>query len=53
MARIMITHRVSFVLKADRILIMDRGQLADDGDRAMLQARQDSLLSATVKAFGH
>lgn len=32
---------------------MDRGQLAEDGDPTVLQAREDSLLSAIVKASGH
>jgi ABC-type multidrug transport system fused ATPase/permease subunit len=53
MTVIMIAHRVSSILRADRILIMDRGQLAEDGDPALLQAREDSLLSAIVKASGH
>jgi ABC-type multidrug transport system fused ATPase/permease subunit len=53
MTVITIAHRVSSILRADRILIMDRGQLAEDGDPAMLQAREDSLLSAIVKASGH
>lgn len=50
---ITIAHRISSILGADRILIMDRGQLAEEGNPTVLQDRGDSLLSAMVKASGH
>ncbi|GAQ86722.1 ABC transporter C family [Klebsormidium nitens] len=53
MTVITIAHRISSILGADRILIMDKGQLAEEGSPAVLQAEQNSLLSAIVKASGH
>lgn len=53
MTVITIAHRISSILGADRVLIMDRGQLAEEGSPAVLQARESSLLSAIVRASGH
>ena len=53
MTVITIAHRITSILGADRILIMDRGQLAEEGTPAVLQAREDSLLSAIVRTSGH
>ncbi len=40
---LIIAHRLSAVRDADRILVMERGQIIEDGSHAELAARQDGL----------
>nr|WP_308605750.1 ABC transporter transmembrane domain-containing protein [Massilia sp. DJPM01] len=40
---IIIAHRFSTIVKADRILVLDQGRLAQEGTHAQLVAQQDGL----------
>ena len=49
---IVIAHRLSTVRGADRILVMDRGTLAEEGTHADLAARPGGLYAALVSVAG-
>ncbi|NJK28648.1 MAG: ABC transporter ATP-binding protein [Acaryochloris sp. SU_5_25] len=47
---IIIAHRLQTLQRADQILILDRGQVLEYGDRATLAARPDSHFAGLLKA---
>lgn len=48
---IMIAHRLSTVVDADRIFVLKEGRLAEDGTFAELSQRSDSLFSTMWKDY--
>lgn len=46
---IIIAHRLATIQRADRILILDNGRIAEEGDRARLGADPDSRYSRMLK----
>ncbi|MGF3027087.1 type I secretion system permease/ATPase, partial [Methylobacterium aquaticum] len=49
---LIVAHRLSTVRGADRILVMERGQLAEEGSHADLAARPGGLYAGLVAAAG-
>ncbi len=46
---IMIAHRFSTIAKADRILVLDQGQIIEQGDHQTLKAQQAGLYAKLMK----
>ncbi len=46
---IIIAHRLGTVMRADEILILQHGKIAEHGERARLQADPDSLFSSLLR----
>ncbi len=47
--RIVVAHRLSTILKADRIFVMDQGQIVDTGTYAELASRKEGLFRTLVE----
>ncbi len=49
-AVVLVTHRLAATANADRIYVLDRGRLAEEGTHAQLMARQDGLYQGMFTA---
>jgi len=47
--RVIIAHRLSTVIDADRIIVMDRGRIVQEGDYSTLMAEWDGLFARLAR----